>query len=188
MKNKIIKKDWLKRIYEVYTTRDDLTIKGKAQLLNKEFGTNFGESAFRKKAKSYGEGLQAGLEDSASEKELERIAKSLLTVKKERKINEIQRYHLNKEVNENSAFDEIKKILKDRLSNIKPQKIQVAKKNKDYTEMFFVGDEQHRGYEEEVEQLRETFRQIAKHSTNKHIILNLLGVIPVYLGLFLPVY
>lgn len=174
-KRKTIDKKWISRIHEVFYTYTDLTSKEKAQILNKEFGVNFDESAYRKKANTYNEGLNAGMDETATDSKLERIAKAELKVKQERKINEIQRFTLNKQLNDSVAFKEISKILKERLSNIKPQSLNNSRVQTPYSELFLMGDEQHRGYEEEIKQLQKSFIKIHNSATSKHITLLLLG-------------
>ncbi len=133
-KRTTIKKEWLPYVYEIFTTRKDLNKDEKAELLNKKFQVNLGESAWRKKAKSYGAGIQDGLEDNASDDELKRIAKAQVKAMLEQKKATLMKTDIHRKLRQVGTkeliLNMIEESVKERYKGIEKIKIKVDKNKK----------------------------------------------------------
>jgi hypothetical protein len=94
-----------KRVFEIYEANAHLTSSEKAEICNKEFGTNYDESAYRKRYNVYKDALEQqfdNLEDDA----LTRIVEKEWNIKKEQRKLAIAKMSLNKDTN-TKAFGEL---------------------------------------------------------------------------------
>jgi len=94
-----------KRVFEIYEANAHLNTQEKAEICNKEFGTNYDESAFRKRYNVYKDALEQqmnNLEDDA----LTRIVEKEWNIKKEQRKLAIAKMSLNKDTN-TKAFGEL---------------------------------------------------------------------------------
>lgn len=94
-----------KRVYEIYETNDHLTSSEKAEICNKEFGTKYDESTYRKRYNVYKEAIQNQYEDLEDEA-LGRLVRKEWQVKKEQKKLSIAKMDLLKRTTQR-AFGEL---------------------------------------------------------------------------------
>ena len=99
-----------KRIFEIYESNKHLTREQKAELCNEEFGTNFTESAFRKRYATYKDGLNSNFELSD---QFELLVKRELNIKTEQKKLVISRSIINKQITKNAFVDLVQETISD---------------------------------------------------------------------------
>lgn len=101
-----------KRAYEVW--QEELTAKQKADKLNKEFGLTWVPRTWGQRGKNYSIGLEDGIEDSATDEELERIAKARKRAMREQKLATLMRNPIHKEARQEA----IEKAILDQVYSI----------------------------------------------------------------------
>ena len=94
-----------KRIFEIYELNAHLSSIEKADICNKEFGTDYDESAFRKRYNIYREALQEQY-DNLEDETFNRIVEKEWNIKKEQRKLAIAKMSLNKHTN-TKAFSEL---------------------------------------------------------------------------------
>jgi hypothetical protein len=94
-----------KRVFEIYEANGHLGRQEKADICNKEFGTNYDESAFRKRYYVYKDALEQQLENLEDDA-LTRIVEKEWNIKKEQRKLAIAKMSLNKDTN-TKAFGEL---------------------------------------------------------------------------------
>jgi len=94
-----------KRVFEIYEANAHLNSNEKANICNQEFGTNYDESAFRKRYNIYRDALERQL-DNLEDDTLTRIVEKEWNIKKEQRKLAIARMSLNKNTN-TKAFSEL---------------------------------------------------------------------------------
>lgn len=94
-----------KRVYEIFETNAHLSNQERADLCNKEFGTDYDESTFRKRYKVFKEAFETHYDDIDTEA-FERLVRKEWNVKKEQKKLNIAKIELNKETTKR-AFGEL---------------------------------------------------------------------------------
>jgi hypothetical protein len=94
-----------KRVFEIYEANAHLNTQEKAEICNNEFGTNYDESAFRKRYNVYKDALEQQL-DNLEDETLTRIVEKEWNIKKEQRKLAIAKMSLNKDTN-TKAFGEL---------------------------------------------------------------------------------
>jgi hypothetical protein len=94
-----------KRVFEIYEANAHLDKQEKADICNREFGTNYDESSFRKRYAVYRDALDRQI-DNLEDEALERIVAKEWNIKKEQRKLAIAKMQLNKDTN-TKAFGEL---------------------------------------------------------------------------------
>lgn len=100
-----------KRAYEVWQL--ELSNKEKTDILNKEFGKGWKPRTWQQRAKNYGDGLIDGIKETATEDEMERLAKARIKAMKEQKIAILMKQPIHKATRKMAMVELVKRKLKE---------------------------------------------------------------------------
>lgn len=182
MSRKTITDKQLAFAVKVWEENPQLTRQEKADIINKEFNTNFDESAFRKRVNDYHTGLVQGVEKEQGTTMLERIGKARLNVKVERKLLAHERKEVSNGVNElvdrKLILDEFSRQIKGmKFGRVEKPTLKSIPTHKQ-TRLFVKGDDHHRGVFEDSKSQESFYFHVwreAKKMKLSNIVLVFLG-------------
>jgi hypothetical protein len=142
--------DW-DRVFEfIDENKSTMTWNDIGDSLNKEFGVNYSESAYRKPYTAFKKGVEYAYEEGSMSEQLERIATSRSKLKLERMITQKEKYITNQNLQKMATYSLFSEEVIDNIQKgypkIEPIKLDKSDKSGDFY-IFTIADLHYKGYE-----------------------------------------